>query len=105
MEEIAEGTRFVIDGQVFTYIGDGEDADGQPVAHLRGGDSDSLEEYPKDALQNLERACVMGGRPTGRESRPEAAPSAPKETPAPWSSRPGTGTGSQLRCGRRAGRP
>ena len=28
MEEIAEGTRFVIDGQVFTYIGDGEDAIG-----------------------------------------------------------------------------
>lgn len=56
MEEITEGTRFVIDGQVFTYIGDGEDASGQPVAHLRGGDSDSLEEYPKDALQNLERA-------------------------------------------------
>ncbi len=56
VEEIAEGTRFVIDGQVFTYIGDGEDAAGQPVAHLRGGDSDSLEEYPKDALQNLERA-------------------------------------------------
>ena len=51
MEEIAEGTRFVIDGQVFTYIGDGEDAAGQPVAHLRGGDSDSLEEYPKEALQ------------------------------------------------------
>jgi len=56
VEEIAEGTRFVIDGQVFTYIGDGEDAAGQPVAHLRGGDADSLEEYPKDALQNLERA-------------------------------------------------
>jgi hypothetical protein len=56
VEEIAEGTRFVIDGQVFTYIGDGEDAAGQPVAHLRGGDSDSLEEYPKDALQSLERA-------------------------------------------------
>jgi hypothetical protein len=46
----------VIDGQVFTYIGDGEDASGQPVAHLRGGDSDSLEEYPKAALQSLERA-------------------------------------------------
>jgi len=56
VEEIAEGTRFVIDGQVFTYIGDGEDAAGRPVAHLRGGDSDSLEEYPKDALQSLERA-------------------------------------------------
>jgi hypothetical protein len=52
---IEEGTQFRLNGQVYTYIGDGEDALGQPVAHLRSADSDDLEEVPLDALAALER--------------------------------------------------
>jgi hypothetical protein len=97
VEEIAEGTRFLIDGQVFTYVGDGEDAAGQPVAHLRGGDSDSLEEYPRDALQSLERAESV--RPfRARDSTPRAARSRSCSHARRAYPRPGTPTRGWTVC-------
>jgi len=48
--------RFVVDGKVYTLIGDGEDAAGNPVVHLRAEEDDDLLELPQSAIHNLERA-------------------------------------------------
>jgi hypothetical protein len=48
--------RYVVDGQVYTLIGEGEDAAGNPVIHLRAEEGDDLLEMPQSALHNLERA-------------------------------------------------
>jgi hypothetical protein len=48
--------RFLVDGKVYSLIGQGEDAAGNAVIHLRGEKDDDLIEMPQSALHNLERA-------------------------------------------------
>jgi hypothetical protein len=48
--------RFVVDGKVYSMIGEGEDAAGNPVVHLRAEDDDDLLEMPQSAVDKLERA-------------------------------------------------
>jgi hypothetical protein len=48
--------RYLVNGKVYTVIGDGEDAAGNPVVHLRAEDDDDLLEMPQSNLYNLERA-------------------------------------------------
>ena len=48
--------RFVVEGKVYSLIGEGEDAAGNPVIHLRGEEDDDLLEMPQSAINNLERA-------------------------------------------------
>ncbi|HET7428563.1 MAG TPA: hypothetical protein VFJ66_03870 [Gaiellales bacterium] len=48
--------RFLVDGKVYSLIGEGEDAAGNPVIHLRGEEDDDLLEMPQSAIHNLERA-------------------------------------------------
>jgi hypothetical protein len=48
--------RYLVDGKVYTLIGEGEDAAGNPTAHLRAEEDDELLEMPQSNLHNLERA-------------------------------------------------
>jgi len=48
--------RYLVDGKIYAVIGEGEDAAGNPVVHLRAEDDDDLLEMPQSAVANLERA-------------------------------------------------
>jgi hypothetical protein len=48
--------RFIVEGKVYSLIGEGEDAAGNPVIHLRSEEDDDLLEMPQSAIHNLERA-------------------------------------------------
>ena len=48
--------RYLVDGKVYAVIGEGEDAAGNPVVHLRAEDDDDLLEMPQSAVDRLERA-------------------------------------------------
>lgn len=55
MSEMDTGTMARLNGRVYEYIGRGEDAAGNTVAHLRPKDATDVEEFPLEALDGLER--------------------------------------------------